>query len=330
MKQEKNKFLVSALFFFIFLLILILLINLIYYKIVIPEKNLYRNQIQYKAAIQTSPKIFFFGDSHTVRGANPEFINSSFNYATPGENYDHHYYKLRKLLEIYEPVEIIVFPLDVHSFIDHGDNTPDEEWFWRQFTSTKELSKLEDKSLLGTLIKSFFPVIGNGKDFITLVISQDRTEMIQGWQKSETRFNDTGKIDSIGMKDGKDHTKNYPKSYSEDFFSYAKKIVDLAEAYNKKIVFVKYPVTQEYLQGVASTNFSIEDHYEKVIPKLNTSRNIIVLDYQEFLEDQPELFYDSHHLNSYGAEIFSEDLNKELSALLPPEDETKHRLIFLN
>lgn len=328
MEKETKKFIWNLLIFLALFVICLIFVNKIYIEEVISQKNIYKNQEQFRESQENQLDVVFFGDSHVAMAANPQHINSSFNYAVPTEKFDKIFYKVRKILRSKNSPNVYVFQLDVHSLLEDRGQPPPDLWFWVDFMSLSELSKFYKQPPLEIFLKTKLPVIGNGRDFITLFFNQQRTEFISGWEKSEVRFNNSGDMVEQGLINAREHIQSYPSSFDENLLVSAIKTVELIETENKTAVFVRYPLTQEYMDGLDKIGFDVDSFYENLTTYLNSS-NVIFLDYHKLFADRPELFFDSHHLNMYGAEIFSKKINDDLKPIVEKERNKVHT-IFLN
>ena len=92
---------------------------------------------------------------------------------------------------------------------------------------------------------------------------------------------------------------------------YFNRLLDLLETQEVQLVFVWYPSTAEY-EHAAAQYFPVANHLSEMYALLAGREDVIVFDYHDVLYDQYELFTDNDHLNTAGAEIFTQLLLVDL------------------
>src|SRR3989344_6772273 len=104
--------------FSITFLVLFLSFNFLYTHYINSSRAIYRTELEFRQ-YKENIKILFLGDSHPAYAFNPDAINNSFNYATTAENYARVYFKLRKILNEENSIDIIVLPLEPESLSNY-------------------------------------------------------------------------------------------------------------------------------------------------------------------------------------------------------------------
>ncbi|USN45038.1 MAG: hypothetical protein H6502_03170 [Candidatus Woesearchaeota archaeon] len=316
MKKEKRRFMRTTLIFILFVIVLLALFNAAYSWYVIPQKNIFKSEVQFAATSEQNISILFFGDSHVARSVNPEFIPGSFNYAVPSEIYEQTFFKVRNVLEEGTTASIFVFPIDLHDFSMYRSAPYVDAWYWKTKMSYAELARVSNNSLLGVAVKANFPFFGNGLEAWQLLANPERTPVLQGWQANDADFSQKSNRDAIGLARAQKHFPAYPEIFNERLVKGFISTLELAKAHNKTIVFVAYPVSAEYLAGAQEVGITPEAFYATLNTLLERfAPDAYIFDYLTTYANQSVLFSDSDHLNVRGASTFSLDLNEDLETV---------------
>ena len=321
MKKHKIKFIKNVAWILILILILTTAFNFCYKKMLFEKKLIYRSEKMFQDFISNPQEqevdYIFFGDSHTNKGLNPEFVPNSFNYGMPAENYLMTFFKLKKILE-HDKVrpKKIVLQVSLHTFSESSRDTAllqNELHFYSKYLPYSEFKKISEDSFLSYWIKSRLLFIGKSDDLQQLLNIGKRTEMYLGWSKSEGNFSLAKNKAETAKQTAELHFKGR-KMISNQSLEYFLKTVKLAKDNNITIYFMTYPTTKEYDEGIKKLNISKEDFYELVFKEANAvgGGNYVWLDYYNLFFDHSEYFNDPHHLNYHGAEIFSKKIWQDL------------------
>ena len=312
MKKKIKKQIIDITKFAIILIITIILVNLLFQKTILDNSLLGQEEKDLKKYGEQT-KIFIMGDSHAKTALNPATIQNSFNFASNGENMLETYSKIKYLLEKDNyNFDTIIIPLDLHSLSSYKTaRFENEEWYWKKYVNFKEAQKTNPE--IDATKRELFakiPILGRGDWILTALIS-GKTQTAKGHieyvnnfsnnqnkekeveKRTRTQFNQQQTIDPINM-------------------NYLKEIMKLTEQQNKKIIFIKYPVTSEYLES-AKQYFDREEYYNTIQKDLTEYTNYEILDYQEIYKDQPELFSDPDHLNTAGSKKFSQQIWQDIN-----------------
>jgi hypothetical protein len=208
-------------------------------------------------------------------------------------------------------------PLDLHSFSSFRASRFGDEWYWKRYVDFNELSQSNKNiSALNKIVKGWFPIIGNGEMFLTVLVPNKYKNKIIKGQAIQVKMADFSRVknrEDIAIKRAKIHLENSKVIEGISYF-YFKKIIQLAKQKNINIVLIKYPVTEEYFNATKNYISNTDAHYFKIINNINDA-NIPTLDYQKYFFGEPALFKDSDHLNQKGAEILSKKINQDLKEL---------------
>jgi hypothetical protein len=103
----------------------------------------------------------------------------------------------------------------------------------------------------------------------------------------------------------------------EDQIYYFLKLINLLESHDISIVYVWYPITQEYY--LEASKYVPADDFINLVAEmvpLDWKSNPI-FDYHDLYWGQNHLFYNAGHLNSTGAKLFSQRLQTDIVSLFP-------------
>lgn len=319
MKPEVIKFIKKGIILIVIFLLIMISLNYFYIKIIEPRKQINRGETEWQKYRNTlSNNILdyaFFGDSHAGEGVNPEFINNSFNFAVPSEDYTETYYKIKKIIKEGVIIKNIILEIDLHVFSDRI-RTPESLFnelnYYKNFVSYKNISDLKKENIAKTFLKSKFLIIGRGEDLMLYFRGKMKlTEIKLGWTTVEGDFS----LETEEAKKGIliSHFNYPPNLFEERSFGDFLKILEFANENNIKIYLIKYPLSKEYDNKIRKNGIVPELFYEELFSRIN---NIIsdytLLDYYNVFFDHSEYFRDAQHLNYIGSEIFSKRIQEEL------------------
>jgi len=311
--KEQIKFIKNTtIFLLIFIVIFIALGNFYNSKIFI-KKNVYRANRQFIESNHENLKILFLGDSHPLTDINPLYIPNTFNYASTDETYEQTYYKLKKILQENNNIEILVFPLDLHSFTDYREKPYSDIRYWLKFMTIKELAKVTGRFTIRLYIDNLCSFVGKGFDFKRIFFDVQKTEINKGWNKYDGLFEEKGDLEDVAFKRIELQFRLYPEIINENLLNSLLKILDLAENNNKIVVFIKYPLTKEYILAIKNKGIDIDDYYSRLESYILKYPNIYLFDYQDLFDNS--FFTDEDHLNVKGSEIFSKQVSEDLQSI---------------
>ncbi|MBW3018944.1 hypothetical protein KY329_02045 [Candidatus Woesearchaeota archaeon] len=300
------------------LIVIILIVNQIYINFIFTKNIIYRKEQNYQSFIKNKSSIeyVFFGDSHTHKGVDPEFLPGAYNYGLAGEQYKTVYLKLKKMLE-QDKIKIknAIFELDVQSFASAGRDEALSKsglFFYLKTLPFLEAKKISGESLIAYWIRSNLLFIGNGEDLRFIFSKPKLTKITAGWNGAMTK-NFSVVVDKVnaGKKGVEGHFER--EAISNDSLGFFLKSIQLARDNNISIIFVKYPVTEEYYHAFEAEIMPAEEFYSKIFSRIDeVLDSYSVLDYHSLFFGHPELFADTDHLNDKGAELFSKQISVEL------------------
>ncbi len=311
-----KKFIKKTIFFFILTSLLFFSINMCYENFVLKKTLLAKTDAQFIDANKEGINILFLGASHTKRGINPLLIPNSFNYASADENYAETYYKLKTLIEKKQlKPQIIILPLELNSFTSKRIERFNNGWYWKKYIDFQEFAKFNPKfSILEAEITSTFPVLGNGLDFLSIII-KGKSEMVKGHKRTYRDFSQISNKEQEAIVKANSHFKN-TKLIDERLVFYLKRILDLAKENNIKVLVIKFPITEEYYKASLRYIQDIEKFNDITEGIVNDRKDVILVDYQRLYWGNYSLFHNSDHLNAKGAEEFTQVIKKDIENIL--------------
>ena len=320
MKKDKYKFIKKSSLFALIFICIIFILNSIYINTIEKDRLEIRKKLEWQEHKETLSNAAldyaFWGDSHTKCGLNPEYIENSFNFGNDGENYIETYFKIRKLTEEENiKVESIILQLDTHTFSSTllANNRLFNKLYYKDYMSLKDFASLTEKNYLVIFFESEMRIIGNGTKVIDYLIKGPDSKVLKlGWQKNTKDFSKN--------KDSTLTAKKYTRHFEKDLvlienkiFDYFQKTLKIASENQIKIVFIKYPVSNEYDNELKRNNLPRDDYYKELFARIDeTTTDYIVLDYYDLFFEHPEYLNDSDHLNYIGSEILSQKVADDL------------------
>lgn len=324
MKNEiKN--MAKGIIFFLILLIILIPINQIFLE------NAYRGDRRFVQEKQfeknsSETKIIAIGSSHTQTGFNPTYIPNSFNLGIPGVDIIKSYYRIKYILEHdAAPIEYILLEISMHRFYIIQSSIFNTRWYWAKYIPLKgyiELSTLsKDLKILDAInekIRGTFPIIGERTEILSMIrygspeFNYDL--LVKGHVQFTENFSEFNATERQRISKDKAKWHFESKEINQKIITYYKKFIELSRNHNIKVILIKYPMTQDYINATKTYIQNITAFYEQVFEKIKIY-NLSVLDYQNIFLNQTTLFRDSDHLNKWGAELLSQQINIDLKNL---------------
>lgn len=274
-------------------------------------------------------EILVLGDSHPWTAINPIYFKRPLiTWVSSGEKYHHSYYKLKYFLANCQRPEIVILPLDIHSFTSNFRPEKDD-FYWVKYINYLEFGKKRNqfsKFFRKYLKGQFFPYVGESaaiyqwllKDYLNITKAGFApTFLTPGKPGNDVTLTER-------QKTVEQHALNqfYEKNLKRDFFDplkiyYFNQILTLCGKNNIRVLLVKFPVKFEYYKYVSEHFFSPESYYKRIqsiIPK--SCAEFHILDYQDIFFNRPHLMNDLDHVNHDGQKIVSKNINSEIERLL--------------
>lgn len=270
--------------------------------------------------VQDTVKVVILGDSHSKEGVMASNIDAGYNLSSSAESYIATYYKMKYYLEQghFHP-EIAVLPIDLHSFSSLGESRlySKDPAFWDKYVSYIDFEwKANTYQALPLLMtEAKFGILG-GLDVLASEIEKKSTPtLVAGYFPSEKRFSEYSMDTRIERTDLRVEYQFSDYDYMDGVMvDYFWLLLDLLNTYGVKTVLVFFPITEYYYERV-SDYLPVEDHITMVKSLLTEYPSVKIFDYHDLFFGHLEYFSDADHLNVYGAEIFTQKLIEDLTAV---------------
>ena len=278
-----------------------------------------KNQLAIDPPLTRGINILILGDSHAAFALDPGFIDRAFNFSSYGESYIHNYYKLKYALRHAPGIQVVILPIDLHSFSDFRKDrihfTPD----WYRYLNYVELGWRKKRLvsyLLNDLKLGLFEFRGN-TSFLTPSILKKKNPP-PSRQPSYGFTPQTGFFFQNQNKKARNRAYRQLKgfnTFSGEMEFYFRKILDLCETHHLQVILLKLPVSRAYFD-VASRLINVDRYYGKIFALTRHYKNIHTFDFQKlYFGNQSGLFWDPQHLNSTGSRDISTIVGKRIKNL---------------
>lgn len=274
------------------------------------------------ASLQDEVSLLVAGDSHALNAFNDTLVPGSYNYATPSESPIHIYFKLRAAFEQsdFQP-RVVVLPVDLHTFSSfRADKLADQDpAFWAQYVDYIEVGREQGElfPLMVERVKAEFAYLGGLDNVLEILLSSEpwvTDSMEKGFRPTYEQFSSLspGEQTEIAEKRTSFHLggKDYLAPIEVTYFN---RLLDMLEAQQVQIVFVWYPISEEYYEQ-SSGFVPVEDHFATMQNLFGDRENTLWLDYHDLFWEVPAYYRDSDHLNVDGAQVFTEQFIRDLEA----------------
>ncbi len=269
--------------------------------------------------------VVIIGDSHAML-LDPEALGNAANQSELGAGYMLMYYNLaRHLKQRPNLCRAVLVPTDLHSFTME----------WGRFTADKrralyvdhlELARRDGESLrhgAEFLQHNVFPYASLPKTLGDSILPSKRDANLARMQeKLHSSFSERSeeelRLAAEWIRGAHYRSESWFDDGQAEYFN---RILDLCEQHGVRVILVRYPVSDFYLE-TSSQCFPLEEHAAKVQELLASRAAPLVLDYQTVFAARRDLFSDSDHLNADGIETFTALLRDDLirhGILLPKE-----------
>lgn len=322
MRTEQKKFIMKFAILCLILVLSMVVINSIYIHQIVNKKITHRLELEYDSFFSSYSNnvidFAFFGDSHTWNAINPMYIPQSYNLAFMGSNYLVIYYALQKITQKDRThVKYAVFEIDMHSF---SESILARDFFSSSLVLQSKHIPLADirtlrknDPLVKILFEIYLPVLGQISEFKYLYL-RELSKIYKGHTTMSTDFTKSD-VEDVINKEYIAWFKNYDRIENTSMVYFLKSI-KFAKENNISIIFIKYPLSKELNDYLQKMNVSRDSYYSEISRQINLTigENYTVLDYHDYFSNS-SFFYDSAHVNSRGAKLFSEKVYLDLKEL---------------
>lgn len=260
-------------------------------------------------------KTVYLGDSHVARSVDVSQLYSAYSLAYYGENNMMNYYKLKYCLDnhLAKP-QYVILPCDIVTYTEGYHLYRTNKFFYYSIIPFQEVKNLNKSKLLAYYDYFKIKLIPYSEWQYAL-----NRMNVNRQKKSTVNFSDRTKIEQ--EKDATHFIQdellmggNKANFYSENALIYLHKTIKLCKDNQIKLVFVKFPLTQTIFNEI---KFNVDSSFINYRPAeiIIQNNTIPILNFEYLYVNNPELFFDSHHLNTNGKNKFTVILKQKLDSL---------------
>lgn len=282
----------------------------VFFIITSKTSSLVKNQKAFES-LKEAPKFLFTGDSHPIRCIEERKIKDSFNLSFYGENPILSYFRLKYILEhLNIKPRYIFLQTDITRFSANYFNRNENYFFYGKYVNYKELLDvgiINHEVYLKSNLYIFFPYM----ELKTVLKKNNKVKTKRGLQKFSNFSEIQKQINTELFIEHKLLSNNPENLYYEDALIYLRKTIELCQSHQIKVIGIKYPVTDYYLNTLK--HFCGEEMIRNPPQdKMLLEYNIPIWDFEEYFLDRHDYFFDSHHMNKYGKSAFTTILKNKI------------------
>ncbi len=279
------------------------------------------------------PKVLVLGDSRPTFGIRQEFLPSDiYNFSFPSETYREMFLKVEYALQKKPSIKYIAIPIDYHMLSAFYARDKDAGHMYR-IASLQNIRAVYGFSWV-EFCKSFFHAYvpltdSENRFFFITVIKKDLRALFTRQQNprsiSVTPYGDLAPLEHKRWGDFSDEAKYALTSrriedhllsgslVEREMVDALDKLLYLAQARGVQVIAVRYPLTTAYENrarklALAEVEHAFDEH---------AHRFLLVLNYVvSFESHEDDLFQDADHLNTTGAEVFTNMFVRDLHTML--------------
>ena len=305
----KNKIILFAISFMIVHTLLYLLFVLLMNK----NNELVKNFNNYKNI--KALKTLILGDSHVARSIDESKLDSTVSLAYFGENNKMNYYKLNYCLNNrYAKPQYVVLPCDIVTYTEGYHYYRTNKNFYYSIIPFQEVKNLNKNKLIAYYDYLKIKLIPYSEwqyalNRMNVNRQKKSTQNFSNISKNEQERDAAHFIQDELLIGG-----NKANFYSESALIYLNKTIKLCKDNGIKLIFVKFPLTQTLFNEI---KFNVDSTFINYRPAetIITQNAIPILNFEYLYLNNPELFFDSHHLNMNGKNEFTSVLKQKLDSL---------------
>ena len=300
-----KKFLLRLTTFFIVLSLLFL----ISYQI---NKALMNSDI---ATLNKNANTLIIGDSHTVFSCDPEYIENSVNVSQVAEPYIVTYFKLKTLLAQNPQIKKVVLGFSYHNFSAFNDKKFEDAAFagniWDQYYPLLSLKTVEPLEINKKVYFTRFIrhcMLPNADYVLNKVKNTGRTyPYIGNYRTSDTSHIGEVSVDSIISRHYYD--QGSVLGISATSVDYFEKMMTLTQEKGVTLYLVCTPLHPDYIAKVPE---NIQFVFDSLAREAAQHKHVTFIDLSKDVQND-NLFTDYDHLNTLGAQPFSNKINTLLN-----------------
>jgi hypothetical protein len=269
--------------------------------------------------LEKPPRFLFVGDSHVMRSIRKRDIPRAYKLSHYGEGPILTYFRVKHLLEkLKKKPEYIFIQGDITRFSGNYLRHSENHFFYSK--SVDYLQLLEEgiidwETYMKYRMYRYFPYI----EWRRLIKKNKRAKV----EKDESKFEDwpdnIKQLSTEMFVQGRVLNGNCDILFYEPAFRYLVRLIELCQKHEVKVIAVKFPVTDYYLNAVSDLcglDAVHSPHQDTIFRKYG----IPIWDFEHAFEKRYDLFFDSHHMNRYGKDEFTKLIRATIQdSILNPE-----------
>ena len=277
-----------------------------FYNISISNHKLIKQDRRFHAA-GNDIDVLVMGHSRPGAAINDAIMESWANFCSGGESNIHTYYKLKYILESSgKNVKKVILPAGYGTFALPDVDVNSNSFYWKRYVDYLELGREvgDFESYLSVWIKSRivpwyeYPYLRMQFAFGDFDLSINKEAYDSG--------SDTYRLAVASrIVDQQSASKAL---YHPVSINYIRKTIDLCEAHNVELIYVKFPVSSYYTNATnfVIDQFEMQEHLEAVDSIITNSGNVKLLDLREWpLFNSDSNFSDPQHIDKNRRDIFT-------------------------
>lgn len=301
----------------------------IYFELRVRQQDDFYRQVAAFAQPDVQPRVLLVGDSRMAVNVMPSRLPPDvYNFSYPGETLRHLYLRIKYALETKPSIEYLVLGLEDVLFSD-------ARAVLREATRQTAFADLVDLTdvypanpyfLLRHAVLHYFPMVNANQrnralnallDDLKPLIGIPQAEATVDYSCGGLHFVRTGKWAQLDHEHRREVAQSEVEhlmkgsAFNPEMNEVLHRILALAEHHGVRVIGVRSPLSGAYLEA------AYQYYEESLLSFVNTKQLHGMLDYEAIFADRPELFYNSDHLDSEGALVFTDHLVSDLTQRLP-------------
>ena len=278
-------------------------------------------QLDARVASGRAIRTLVLGDSHAYSGADPDVLGDAFNFASSGENAAQTFGKLRWVLAAAPTVDVVVLPVDLHSFATFRARRFDRPALWDRYVDWAEVGRTtgDPLSFLGLAASAHAPYVSGADDALLALTPGTGSATNRGSRLRDgfRPFDDSFADHPAAAQRAATRARNMLEGgdpFEPVSFEYFRRSLELCADHGVRVALVRYPVSEEYWRE-AVQKVDPEAFYARVQETARRYAGTRLFDHHADYFGRNEKLRDPDHLNAKGAAEFSSALRDEIAAL---------------
>lgn len=254
--------------------------------------------------LEKPPRFLFVGDSHVMRSIRKRDIPNAYKLSHYGEGPILTYFRVKHLFEqVKKKPEYIFIQGDVTRFSGNYLKHSENHFF---YAKSVDYSQLLDEGIIDTetylkyRMYRYFPYI----EWRRLIKKNRKAKVEKDGSKFEDWPDNIKKLSTEIFVQGRVLGGDCDILFYEPSLTYLIRLIELCQQHEVKVIAIKYPVTDYFLNAVSDlcgTEAIRNPKQDSVFSKYK----VPIWDFEHIFEKRYDLFFDSHHMNRFGKDEFT-------------------------